>query len=109
MLSGNFVMIRLMELNGDAAFQLARSYVNDKKLGWSVVPPYAWTDYKTGPHVTLTSDMKKYVGEAVDVQLGSLFHFEESPSRWVAFHAKLPAKFKCPYGCHVSVAQQRIN
>lgn len=109
--SGNYVALRLLDLNGDAAFQVARSYVVDRKLGWTVKPPHAWTDYQTGPHITLTQDAKQYSGEVVaNIQLGSLFHFEDGPSRWVAFHATLPdSKLKCPYGCHVSVAQQRMK
>lgn len=107
--SGNFVMIRLLDMSGEAAFQVARSYVAEQGLGWKIQAPRAWTDYQTGPHITLTGDMKKYSGEIVDVQLGKLYHFEDGPSRWVAFHAKVPAKFTCPYECHVSVGQQRVK
>lgn len=102
-------MVRLLDMSGEAAFQVARSYVAEQGLGWKIQPPRAWTDYQTGPHITLTGDMKKYSGEMVDVQLGKLYHFEDGPSRWVAFHAKLPAKFTCPYECHVSVGQQRVK
>lgn len=108
--SGNFVMIRLLDMSREAAFQVARSYVAEQGLGWKIQAPRAWTDYQTGPHITLTPDMKKYNGEMVDVQLGKLYHFEDGHSRWVAFHAKLPAKFTCSTkGCHVSVGQQKVK
>lgn len=102
-------MVRMLELNDDAVFQIAKAYVNDNKLGWSVRKPHAWADYQTGPHVTLSPAMKQYNGEFIEVELGSLFHFDESPSHWVAFHVKLPSKFQCPYGCHISIAQQRFK
>lgn len=101
-------MVRLLTLNEDAVYQVARAYVTEKGLGWKINKPHAWQDYGTGPHVTLTPAMKKYNGELVDVELGDLFHFIDSPSHWVAFQAKLPTKFACPHGCHVSIGQQRF-
>lgn len=108
--SGNFVMIRLLDMNGDAAFQAARSYVVQHALGWKVEPPHAWTSYNSGPHITLKAGMQEYVGEFVSVQLGPLYHYEKGSKRGVAFHATLPAKFVCQSDqCHVSVAQQRMK
>lgn len=106
---GNFTMVRLLTLNEDALYQVGRAYVAERGLGWKVNKPHAWHDYGTGPHVTLAPAMRKYNGEFVDVELGEVFHFTDSPSNWVAFRAKLPEKFVCPHGCHVSIAQQRTS
>jgi len=103
---GNFTMIRLLTLNDDAVFQVAKAHVSG--MGWTVRKPHAWTDYQTGPHITLVPAMSKYNGELVKVSLGPMYSFTDV-SRWVAYKATLPVKFKCPYDCHVSVAQQRLQ
>ncbi len=103
---GGFTMIRLLTLDKDATFQVAKAHIAGK--GWNVRQPHAWTDYNTGPHITLTPAMSKYNGELVKVALGPLYSFVDG-SRWVAYRAKLPPKFVCPHECHVSVAQQRIQ
>jgi hypothetical protein len=100
-----FTMVRLLTLNDDAVYQVGKAHVAGK--GWSVVKPYSWRDYQTGPHITLTPAMSKYNGELVKVKLGPLYSFIDV-SRWVAYKATLPAKFQTPHDCHISIAQQRI-
>ena len=60
-----------------------------------------------GPHVSLSNDMRKYLGEKLQVRLLKITHFVEAPSRWVVINVKLPAKFNCPFGCHLSIGQQK--
>ena len=60
-----------------------------------------------GPHVSLSDDMRKYLGEKLTVRLLKITHFVEGVSRWVVFNVELPPKFNCPFGCHLSIGQQK--
>jgi hypothetical protein len=106
---GGFTSVRLNDLDEYELLQIARKYVEIKGLkDWNVRKPHAWTDYKSGPHITLGKQYAKYAGQPVTVHLGSLYHFMDQ-SRWVAYHVKLDSDFlSCPYECHMSIAQQRI-
>jgi hypothetical protein len=102
-----FVMIRVQQMDENELFAIAKQYLKEKNLPWNIRKPHSWTDYKAGPHVSLDKKMAKYSGEKVEVEIGTIFHFS-SESNWVAVHAKLPPKFLCPFGCHISIGQQRL-
>lgn len=107
--SGDYVQIRLLNVDEDALVDIARQYVRDNNLRWNIRKPYAWTDYGTGPHISLRPDMKRYVGDIVPVRLKYIYHFVAPPSRWVAIEVELPPKYRCEYECHISIGQQRIG
>lgn len=106
--SGSYVEIQF-KLDQDILEHMAREYVKQKNLGWNVRRPYAWTDYDSMPHVTLSSDMSKYVGRTVDATFGKLYHFTDNGTRWIAVEANLPKPYRCEYECHMSIGQQRIK
>jgi hypothetical protein len=104
---GSTVQIQFPNLNQDAIVDLARHYVADKKLGWDIRKPYAWTDYGTVPHVTIKSEFITDVGKTVTVTIGKIYHFV-SESRWVALDVHLPPPYACDYECHLSIGQERL-
>jgi hypothetical protein len=106
--SGSYVEIQL-KLDQDLLENMAREYVKEKNLGWNVRRPYAWTDYDSMPHVTLTSNMSKYLNRTVDVTFGKTHHFVDGKTRWIAVEAFLPKPYTCDYECHMSIGQQRMS
>lgn len=107
--SGSYVEIQF-DLDQDMLETIARDYIKEKRPGWNVRRPYAWTDYGSKPHVTLANKMIKYKGEKVKVSFGKLYDFVDSGTgtRWVAVRAYLPEKYSCEYECHMSIGQQRM-
>lgn len=107
----NYAFIRLSSLEAEELVALARKYVEIKGLiGWNIRAPYAWTEYEnSGPHVTIEMSKELVKGEGVQVVLQRLDHFTTQTSRWVILHVRLPPKFKCPYGCHLSIGQERLK
>lgn len=108
---GGFTMIRMPDLDGTELYTIAKNYVQEKKLGWNIQPPFAWTEKKTGPHITLDPSMAKYKGERVRVMIqNTITHFVDY-SRWITLNVKLVGtaqKLKCGTGgCHISIGQQR--
>jgi hypothetical protein len=110
-----FMAIRILDLDSDIGFQMAKSYVESRKdlnPNWSLIrKPHSWTDYNIGPHITLSPEALKFVGEEVEVKHVSIHHFVDHPnSYWVTINVKLPEKFRCPYNdCHISIGQWRIK
>lgn len=108
---GDFVQVRLDSKLEDALFGLAKDYVKEKELGWNIEKPLSWTEYKDGgPHVTLSTNMKKYIGKSATVKVSSVpFHFTTDTSRWIALPVMLPPFLKCKYDCHISIGQEKPN
>ena len=105
--SGPYIEVRLFDDNDefrDKLYSLAQDYLIQKELNWQIQKPRSWFQ-GSGPHVTLTSDMIKYKNDILPVKLISIYHFEES-SRWIVLHVEIPSKYKCSYGCHLSIGQQ---
>lgn len=104
----SFVAARIAGNPQDMLFALARQYVQQQGLvAWKITKPLNWS-WGMGPHVSLSDDMRKYKGETLTVRLLNITHFvDEAGSRWVAFNVELPPEFNCPYGCHLSIGQQK--
>ncbi len=103
----SFVAARIAGNPQDRLFALAQLYVQQQGLvGWKITKPLNWA-WGMGPHVSLSDDMRKYIGDKLTVRLLKITHFVEPPSRWVVFNVELPPKFNCPFGCHLSIGQQK--
>ncbi len=106
-LGKSYHYVRITGMSEAELVKLAQKYAEIKGLfDWKVRAPYAWDEI--GPHVTISLTPGLKQGEDVQVVLKNLHHFTDGKSRWIAFHVELPEKFKCPYGCHLSIGQQRI-
>ena len=108
---GSFVAAKIIGTSQDSLFRLAKNHVKNNGLGWDIKKPRSWFFNKNnpmGPHITLRKNMRKYVGEILQVKILNISHFEDPPSRWVVMNVELlPEKFKCLYECHISIGQQR--
>ena len=108
---GSFVAAKIIGTSQDSLFRLAKTHVKNKGLGWDIKKPRSWFFNKEnpmGPHITLREGMRKYVGEILQVEILNISHYVDPPSRWVVMNVELlPKKFKCIYGCHISIGQQR--
>lgn len=102
---GNYAAIVLDSLDKDELVNMAKKYVQVHNLGWNIVAPFAWKEHQIGPHVTIKNGNE---GESVRVVLKCMSHFQTPTSRWVVIDAELPGKFKCDFGCHVSIGQERM-
>ena len=109
---GSFVAAKIIGTSQDALFRLAETHVKNNGLGWDIKKPRSWFFNKNnpmGPHITLRKEMRKYVGEILQVEILNIDHFVDPPSQWVVMNVRLDDKFKCLYGCHISIGQQRIS
>jgi endonuclease/exonuclease/phosphatase family metal-dependent hydrolase len=109
--SGDYVELRLLDIDEDDLFSVAKQYVKQKELPWKIRKPHAWTDYGSAPHVTLHRSMKKYLGQQFTVKvINRPYHFTSDTSHWVALPVELSegSPLKCEHECHVSIAQQRL-
>ena len=107
-LDGDYVEVRLSDADQDMLFRVAGRYVSEKELGWNISKPRAWTYYGGGPHVTINSSYRHLAQQntVVSVTITGIEHFTDG-SRWVTLKARLKPSLTCPYGCHLSIGQQR--
>ena len=105
-ISGENTEILLSGVDPDSLFREAQDYITEKKLGWNINKPRAWSKPGSGPHVTLVPAMRRYLGTTVNIELGHLTHFIDGKTRWVTYDVKTSPQLDCGYPCHLSVGQQ---
>lgn len=108
--SGSYTELLIFGINAEELVERAKVYVHEHKLYWNVRKPYAWTDYNSGPHITLSPDMRKYLNSRFRVRVyWQPYHFVDNHTRWVVLPAEIHSELTCKHACHVSIGQERMS